>query len=503
MAQQKPPVSLETSDSHSKRKRTQRPSQPAFEKSSNSDRERKRSRETEPPQKRRQVAFTNSSTTNTIEQPVLPTIGEDNVDPIAHWIQKGRWPKEYFELDSQGRESLNKYLCLQNYLDRQKEIEMAHLIARAKSVDSLRRKQSKSSDATSSDLTPSDQQPRENKSLAYMTAAYETLLATKGSYMDRPPLKMTDTSKALCRSLLITEHTVPQDTLFRDDLFDETCDSVRDRNEAMVVRHISPLICPSPLVLRMYGAKIFDCLTESVNEGWNSAIPVVCSRPQPDYSVGFRRSAFTDEQLEKLKPFTGEIASLYTSYFMGTWRMYFPFLTCEVKCGAAALNVADRQNAHSMTIAVRAVVELFRYVKRENELHREVLAFSISHDHSSVRIYGHYAIIEEDKTTFHRHLIHEFSLKALDGKERWTAYKFTKNIYEVWMPLQLKRICSAIDELPSDLSFDLSQAASFSQISQQSVDEHDGQPSAVGSQEVTPSTSVTQTVERASKKPRN
>jgi hypothetical protein len=49
--------------------------------------------------------------------------------------------------------------------------------------------------------------------------------------------------------------------------------------------------------------------------------------------------------------------------------MYFLFLTCEVKCGAAALNVADQQNAHSMTLAVRGVVELFKLVKREKELH--------------------------------------------------------------------------------------------------------------------------------------
>jgi hypothetical protein len=49
--------------------------------------------------------------------------------------------------------------------------------------------------------------------------------------------------------------------------------------------------------------------------------------------------------------------------------MYFPFLTCEVKCGAAALDVADQQNAHSMTIAVRGIVELFRLVKREKELY--------------------------------------------------------------------------------------------------------------------------------------
>ncbi|KAM0267466.1 hypothetical protein ACHAQH_010108, partial [Verticillium albo-atrum] len=61
--------------------------------------------------------------------------------------------------------------------------------------------------------------------------------------------------------------------------------------------------------------------------------------------------------------------------------MYFPFLTCEVKCGAAALDVADRQNAHSMTLAVRAVVELFRLMKREDEVDRQILGFSISHDH--------------------------------------------------------------------------------------------------------------------------
>ncbi len=30
---------------------------------------------------------------------------------------------------------------------------------------------------------------------------------------------------------------------------------------------------------------------------------------------------------------------------MATYYMHFPFLTCDVKCGAAALDVADRQNA--------------------------------------------------------------------------------------------------------------------------------------------------------------
>lgn len=145
---------------------------------------------------------------------------------------------------------------------------------------------------------------------------------------------------------------------------------------------------------------------------------------------------------------------------MVTWQIYFPFLTCEVKCGSGALDVADRQNAHSMFIAVRAVVELYKLVKREKELNQEILAFSISHDHSYVNIYGHYALIQDDKTTFYRHPIDTFNFTAKDGKEKWTAYTFTKNVYNLWMPIHLKRICSAIDDIPSGVNFELSLSAS-------------------------------------------
>ncbi len=137
--------------------------------------------------------------------------------------------------------------------------------------------------------------------------------------------------------------------------------------------------------------------------------------------------------------------------------MYFPFLICEVKCGAAALDIADRQNAYSMIIAVRGVVELFRLVKREKELYWEILAFLVSHDYWIVRIYSHYPVIDRNKTTFYCHLIYEFSFMALDGKEKWTAYKFTKNVYDKWMPTHLKRICSVINDLLLDPDFEVSE----------------------------------------------
>lgn len=343
---------------------------------------------------------------------------------------------------------------------------MSHLLARQKSSGFLRRKQSTqmsspASAATGSvapnSTTPSDQKPREVKSAPYQDARYETLPATKGSFMGKPALAITQTSKASYLHLLDAKQTIPKDSLFCDELFEETCEMIRNKNETRVIRDVSPFIVPSAEVLAARGAEPLRILAESVNEGWNNSLPLTGTRPQPDFSVGFKREAFTEEQLDKLAPFIGNFISGAQSYFMATYYMHFPFLTCEVKCGATALDIADRQNAHSMTLAVRATVELFRLVSREMELHKEILGFSISHDHRSVRIYGHYAVIDGKDTKYYRHLIHSFDFTALDGKEKWTAYKFTKNVYDVWMPSHFKRLCSAIDQIPADLDFSVSQ----------------------------------------------
>ena len=98
--------------------------------------------------------------------------------------------------------------------------------------------------------------------------------------------------------------------------------------------------------------------------------------------------------------------------------MYFPFLVCEAKCGLGDLDVADKQNAHSMTMAVRGIVELFKLVNREDELHRRILAFSISHDATMVRIHGHYALIKDRAAKFYRHSVHEFSFTAQNDKKK-------------------------------------------------------------------------------------
>ena len=318
------------------------------------------------------------------------------------------------------------------------------LLARKKSAASLRRQVLEASTVAPTEKT-------EDKSLPYRSPGYVNELADQGSHLRESPEGLTNDSKLLCQKLLTAVQAVPQDSLFRDDLFEETCNKVQYRNEARVVEDISPLIAPSPETLKTYGAIELEHLVFNTNERWGESIPITKTRPQPDRCVGFDRSAFTNDQVQKLVPFIGSRVPIeYFSFFLATWRMYFPFFACEAKCGVGDISVADKQNAHSMTMAVRGIVELFKLVHREDELHRKILAFSISHDATNVKIYGHYALIKDRAATFYRHPIHSFDFTAQNGRDKWTTYQFTKNVYFEFMPKLHKLICSAIDQISLD-----------------------------------------------------
>jgi hypothetical protein len=43
-----------------------------------------------------------------------------------------------------------------------------------------------------------------------------------------------------------------------------------------------------------------------------------------------------------------------------------------------------------------------------------------------------------DNTAFYRRPIRKFDFTKQDGKEKWTAYNFTKNIYDTWMSTYLE-----------------------------------------------------------------
>ena len=122
--------------------------------------------------------------------------------------------------------------------------------------------------------------------------------------MKEHELGITDICKSLCQMLLEKEQPIPKDTLFRDSkTFTRFCAKSQVINEAGIFKDLTPLIVPCAEPLAMLGAKHLDILVESVNEGWNNCIAVTRPRPQPDYAVGFERSAFSTDQLTKLKPF--------------------------------------------------------------------------------------------------------------------------------------------------------------------------------------------------------
>jgi hypothetical protein len=76
--------------------------------------------------------------------------------------------------------------------------------------------------AAPSSTTLSDQQSQEAKSTLYKTLQYKTILATKGSFIDKSDLGITDKTKDDFQILLSAEQLVLKDSLFRDDLFKTT-----------------------------------------------------------------------------------------------------------------------------------------------------------------------------------------------------------------------------------------------------------------------------------------
>ncbi|KAL7920350.1 hypothetical protein ACQKWADRAFT_328787 [Trichoderma austrokoningii] len=322
---------------------------------------------------------------------------------------------------------------------------------------SLRRKRSYASINTETDttLSLSDQQPREQKSAPHRHPRYEGQLQERGSYMDSYAEGITAGSKELCQRLLEAPQPLPKNTRFSDDAtFEKTCKRLRGENETKVIRDIAMLIVPSAEILADNGAKHLEVLRETTNAVWTNAIPF--SGPCPE--------AFNREQLQRLQPFIGDELE-DCSYIAAMYNMYLPFLTSEVKCGATALDIADRQNAHSQTVALRGLVELFRLVGREKELHREINGFSVSHSDENVRFWGHYAVIDGKDITFYRHAIAKFDISMTEQADnRWMAYEIVRNVYDLWLPTHFKRICSVIDALPADLSFEVSEQSEIQSL---------------------------------------
>ena len=138
------------------------------------------------------------------------------------------------------------------------------------------------------------------------------------------------------------------------------------------------------------------------------------------------------------------------------------------------MDKANRQNIHSASIAVKAIIDLYKAAfgtnnpDRVNELYGQVLAFSVSHNNMQVNLYGHYAVPSNDSSemlNFYRYDIAIFGLSMNDGADRFKAYNFVLNVYEKFVPNFRKMIKTAVACLPlpakrTGLSFAASDLAS-------------------------------------------
>ncbi|KAL7924680.1 hypothetical protein ACQKWADRAFT_285660 [Trichoderma austrokoningii] len=328
--------------------------------------------------------------------------------PVAFWAREGFWPPKY---KRRGRE---------------------HILAQKCPTESVLRDRMEGME--DEEDGESDCWPHEQKFTMYRNIEYKLDEESSfiGDSLDGADPKIME----LCRKWLKEPQQLPDRLESGVDFFEFI--EQDDKTELDSARLFSSHMLPYE------GVQI---LATSFYRGWNSSVPLSAMRPQPDLTVGFALCELTQDQLNRLHPFLGDDAAKYRSFFMATDKICFPFLTYEMLDNA--LDEADLMNAHSMTLAVRGVIELFRLVNRQHELHRQILGFSLSHDCTSVRIYGHYAEIDGGHTTYYRHEIHSYTYEYEDEEGKWAAHRFVKNVYEKWVPGHYERICSAINQLPS------------------------------------------------------
>ena len=205
---------------------------------------------------------------------------------------------------------------------------------------------------------------------------------------------------------------------------------------------------------------------DGYNDQWLKTQPIYGPKPQPDHARGLKWSTFSEIQRRKLgiKP---DEKSPYTA----REDMYFPYLTGEIKCGNQALELADRQNMHSMCIALRALVSLSQAAGCTEEVHRRILGFSVSHELEGIRIYGYYPEVDDCKVSFYRWPVAQPNMWIKE--DRWTCYRFVKNVDREFPPIHTRRLLRILEGVPDPDDGPLNV----------NVDGHNSQLSMVGSQE--------------------
>lgn len=343
-------------------------------------------------------------------------------NPISYWAAHHTWPKSFTE---------------------------HNLMASSESTNKRPRTMDPSQSDENSRSQSYSQSRKEGDVPAQYTVAYERHIFTKGLNMDayKGEELVSEASKNLCTDLEQISHQIIEPIIFPNEAIRKVIHMCHNRNEALVSRDVTPMIMPSIASLYFRGDSSLEHVIDEVNADWHSHCVLEGPRPRPDLAIGLFASAFTDEEMEKLKRYMS-----VDNWAQVTMHMFFPFLMCEVKCGRDGLDMADRQNMHSCSVAVRALLRIqqeadkYRSEKRMNDLFRKVLVFSISHDQQDARLYGHYAVAYGQKWTYYRYRIRKFDLT--DSNSLLAIHNFVRNIYKSYLPVHVRRLKDALAALP-------------------------------------------------------
>ncbi|KAI4156097.1 MAG: hypothetical protein LQ340_000527 [Diploschistes diacapsis] len=336
-------------------------------------------------------------------------------DPVAHWASTNYWPPNFSE---EGRKMSSE-------------------------PSKKRKNQSESSTTRRSESDSASKQTRE----ALHRFGIISQMQQHGIIMAASNL-MKEESRELCNKLLEgTRSPVSYPCFPVEKLFDVLA-RLEDANEPRIQRDILPWVVPSVENLHFSGEPGLAFIREELSTDWTGCATMGATRPKPDYVAGLPEKAFSRDELDILKKYATP-----TRPFRFTNELCFPFLICEAKSGEVGLNRANRQNLHSAGIAVRALIELHWAAYEQDDPHvpyGQVLVFTISHNHNTVDIYGHFGMLAGDgagKLEIYRRQIALYSLSLNEGRDRNKSYNFVYNVYQQFVPQHLARIKEAAKQM--------------------------------------------------------
>lgn len=227
--------------------------------------------------------------------------------------------------------------------------------------------------------------------------------------------------------------------------------ALQSASKWLVARELTRYLAPSPMHLKMTGdtSDILNFLSESASDRWR-----LCRNdrlglpPKPDVTVGFGKSAFTEEQLHKLQPPRSQKNKGF-SFCPSDGNMYFPFLTCEARAskGEESMLEAHHQSVHCALFGLQALIRLMRRSSRLADISGKLMFFSVTHNTSRVHIEGFFAVVEGDSVSYRTQSLDpnkDFG-KVVESREK--SYAFIVRLYQEFAPKLHKQITEALDSI--------------------------------------------------------